>query len=453
MKAGRHKKLKKGGKSAYLNDLPKAKLKVTGYTPHEGQRILHHYLDKYPYKRYFAIRTPRQWGKTTFLLNEALNICINKPKSYLWYTVPFYKQAKEIFKNKLLPVFRNIDKRLISYINKSTYEIKFANGSIIQFHSVENFEGLRSATLTHLICDEFAYFRPGAFELVLSPMLDVKGERVIFSSTPKGKNTFYDYCQRGNPKSDTYNYQWAEFVGDINQTNNADLISRQLDKKNHLPDHIFRQEYLAEFIDSGGKVFKNIDRIFTLNDFAEPTARNYVGVDLGQESDRTVVVILNQNGEMVYFKRFEVKEQQDAPELSKALTSIITNFSFCRGFIETNFNSAILDYVRLTTKLVYAFKTLNPNKNSIINNLSFAIDLGALAAPEIPSMRFELQNYESGYSAVRRLITYSAPAGQHDDTVIALALAYKSLRNWEAKFRKLQIIEDEDDNEQDDSSN
>lgn len=376
------------------------------------------------------MRTPRQWGKTELLLDTALEWCLLGEGVHLWYVTPYYKQTSEIFLNKLLPRIMpggRSDPRVFASINRSSYSIRFRNGNVWSFQSAENFQGVRGATLTHLICDEYAYFREGARTQVLDPMLAKRGELAIFCSTPKGKNDFYELhkrCASGAPG-------WVEFFSNYEETGDPRLLAFAAEQRRYIPDDIYRQEYLAEFIDGGGSVFRHIDRMFSLDNFAAPGARHFAGADLGATDDRTVVVILNERGEMVYFKRFEIAEQNDAELLIPALAEILSMFPRTEAFVEINFNRAILDALRGRHRLTgaFAFNTTNQTKAEAVGTLIDAIDNALIAAPRIDVLRAELENYQVSTTSVQRHPSYSAPPGQHDDCVMALAFAVKLLSN------------------------
>ena len=55
-------------------------------------------------------------------------------------------------------------------------------------------------------------------------------------------------------------------------------VSEIEDARRSLPDHIFRQEYLAEFLDDGSSVFRNINECIKKGG---ESANYYAGVDLG----------------------------------------------------------------------------------------------------------------------------------------------------------------------------
>lgn len=75
-----------------------------------------------------------------------------------------------------------------------------------------------------------------------------------------------------------------------------------------------------------------------------------------------------------------------------------------------------------------AFETTAVSKPPLIESLVLAFDRGEITALNDPIMRGELMAYERRVSATGRS-QYSAPDGAHDDTVMALALAWYGVTN------------------------
>lgn len=345
------------------------------------------------------------------------------PNVNIWYVTPFYSQTKEIFDNKLMQLIEGVEYDIFSKINRSTFTLRFRKGGVLQFKSAENYQGMRGATLTHLICDEYAFFREGVRTQVLEPMLMVRGRKAIYCSTPKGKNDFYTLSQFAANQAPG----WAEYFGTYADTGRPDLADFAESQRAILPPDVYRQEYEAEFVDGGGQVFVNIDRIFSLPTYAQPGKRHFAGIDLGQHNDRTVVVILNDAGQVVYFKRFELAEQTDSERLINLLADILKRYPTTEALVEKNFNPAVLDALRgrFGLKYAYAFTTTSQSKADIISNLIYHIDGGRISAPPTDVLRLELENYAVTHTEKTRAASYGAPAGLHDDCVIALALAVR----------------------------
>ena len=66
------------------------------------------------------------------------------------------------------------------------------------------------------------------------------------------------------------------------------------------------------------------------------------------------------------------------------------------------------------------------------------IEFGRITFPQLPVLIKELRNYEYEINSNGN-IKYSAPPGQHDDTVIALALAGHGLNVNHGFARAMQV--------------
>jgi hypothetical protein len=83
---------------------------------------------------------------------------------------------------------------------------------------------------------------------------------------------------------------------------------------------------------------------------------------------------------------------------------------------------------------VYPFQTTNASKAQAIDALALAFEQGTLRIPDDPTLVGQLLAYRAE-RLPSGLFRYSAPEGQHDDDVMALALAYQAIarqRNWDS---------------------
>jgi hypothetical protein len=74
---------------------------------------------------------------------------------------------------------------------------------------------------------------------------------------------------------------------------------------------------------------------------------------------------------------------------------------------------------------VEGFTTTNQSKAEIIQALALAFERGEITIPDYAPLVAELNRFESTRLASGRW-RYEAPAGQHDDCVISLALAWNA---------------------------
>jgi len=82
---------------------------------------------------------------------------------------------------------------------------------------------------------------------------------------------------------------------------------------------------------------------------------------------------------------------------------------------------------------VYPFTTTAVSKPPLIQSLALAFERAECTWLDLPAATAELEAYESKVSANTGRVSYGAPEGLCDDTVIARALAWRavtSLRVW-----------------------
>ena len=246
------------------------------YTPHQKQREIHHAINNLPHK-YYTVSIGRQFGKTLLAENQLLYWAINNTGCKIGWVSPVYSQCKKVY-GEIFKAIANTP--YISESNKSDLILSFKNGSTVQFFSAERYDNIRGNTFDFLICDEFAFIKKEAWTEVLKATVLVKGKKVLVISTPKGKNHFYELFN-----SSKYNEAYYSISGTSFDNPKID-ISELEDARRNLPEHVFRQEYMAEFLDDGSAVFKNVKDCVKMG--AESKVC-YAGIDLGRADDYTVL--------------------------------------------------------------------------------------------------------------------------------------------------------------------
>ena len=79
------------------------------------------------------------------------------------------------------------------------------------------------------------------------------------------------------------------------------------------------------------------------------------------------------------------------------------------------------------------FTTTGPSKQELIVNLASEMEHGRLTLADMPPLHHELRMYRYERMAGGNY-RYSAPSGEHDDTVMALAFACHGLRRTVTSF-------------------
>lgn len=397
-------------------------IEVQGFTPTEKQKdIIDACTDTTT--KYVVGCFGRQAGKSFTGMNLILKWALENNGSELMWVSPVYSQAKKVFTELVNSI---VGTGLTKSINKSDLEVRFINGSTLYFRSGEREDTLRGYTLDFLVIDEAAYIKDPVWREVLRPTVLVRGKKVLFISTPKGKNWFYEIAQRG--LSDDYK-QYKTFYA--TSYDSPFITKEELEEaKLSLPEAIFRQEILAEFIDDGGEVFGNLKLTTIMSSYPkqETSEKYYFGLDFGRQNDYTVLTILNSNGEMVDFYR----ERQKSWDI--IISEVLVKLRKWRpvGFAEVNsIGDVLYENLRKQFPSVQPFVTSNDSKQNLIEELIMAMNETKLKlpTPELNADLYkELSVFTYEYSPKQRRVKYGSPNGFHDDCVISLALAYHSLK-------------------------
>jgi predicted phage terminase large subunit-like protein len=188
----------------------------------------------------------RRFGKTALGVRLLVETALSgRPAA--WYA-PIYKDLSEVWRETVRTV-RAVTKR------KSEQEkyIQLITGGSIDFWTLDDPDSGRGRKYQRVIIDEAAKARhlQQAWEQTIRPTLtDYKGG-AWFLSTPKGRNFFSKLHGRAAWNPD----EWAAWQ--MPTTDNPYIDPAEVEAaRAELPELVFRQEYLAEFLDFAGAVVK-----------------------------------------------------------------------------------------------------------------------------------------------------------------------------------------------------
>lgn len=127
--------------------------------------------------------------------------------------------------------------------NKTEKVFEFPNGTLLEFKSADDPESLRGAGLDILWMDEAAFIRSQDAYNVVRPALSDKQGIVISTTTPKGKNWFYDLFWNSKALADPN-------VGSVEYRSIDNPFFLEEEWREAQRDYhplMFKQEYLAMF--------------------------------------------------------------------------------------------------------------------------------------------------------------------------------------------------------------
>jgi phage FluMu gp28-like protein len=325
------------------------------------------------------------------------------------WIAPVYGQSKSVM-DQIVTSSQGV----ITASNRMEGTITFINGSTLKFLSSDSPDNIRGFRFTHLIIDEAAFVKELALQTAILPTLNPLGKKCLLISTPKGKNFFFNWFNKKEVVSMSFPLTECPYVSDI-------LIE---EARKSLPPDIFRQEFLAEFVDSGNDVFIGIDRVSTINLFDLRVRHDvYAGIDTGLTDDKSVLTLIDTTGRVRWIEGTNKKTIQD---IAEQFMSIMGSFNIVGGYIETNgIGRAMYDLISPRYKKIRGFNTTQDNKTEMVRKLIGDIESTNIELPTIelcPELHSEFSTYTYKMSNNGKL-TFTHLPGTHDDYVDSLMLA------------------------------
>ena len=240
--------------------------------------------------RFRVVRAGRRFGKTVLASLEIVAKAYSK-ESNIIYVATTYQQARDIAWNTL----KSIADPIALSINESRLEIKVKNilgtTSFITLRGWENIDTLRGQKIDFAVLDEVASMRnfwENWMEVIRPTLTDTKGE-VMFISTPKGFNHFYDLYNLEGIDADYKAFHFSSY-------DNPYIDPVELEKaKLEMTDDRFSQEYMADFRKTEGLVYKEFTREKCLFDdqikIYDPV-ETIAGVDFGFTNPCAVITLI-----------------------------------------------------------------------------------------------------------------------------------------------------------------
>ena len=375
--------------------------------PHPGQLEVHN-----SDARFKVVSAGRRWGKTRLGVNECIDAASQGKRA--WWVAPSYKMS-EVGWRPIKQLCRRIPGTDIKLVDRT---VVFPDGGFIAVRSADNPDSLRGEGLDLVVMDECAFTRKEAWTEAIRPALSDRIGKALLFSTPKGRNWFWESYQRGLNKEEG----WASFL--FPTVTNPYIDPNEVeDAKRDLPEIIFRQEYMAEFIDDQGGVFRRVQEAAVLDPIEPQRGRQYAaGVDVASSVDYTVVTVLDaESKQMVYMDRFN---RVDYPVLEDRLAALYAKWDLYNMTIEANsIGRPVLDHMAVRGLCVTPFTTTNQTKQTVIQSLQSAFEHGAIQILNDPILVGELLSFEAKRNNSGSF-SYSAPDGMHDDCVMSLAIAW-----------------------------
>lgn len=375
------------------------------------QQIFDAAMPESPYDEVIA-STGRQVGKTTTGV-QILAWYLLHTNYKVGFFLPTYKQAKKVFQ-QAVKGFAEIQE--LFKINRADLEInQIKFGGNVKFFTSEN-DNCRGFTFDLLIIDEACFIKDEIFAAAISPTIAVatsKGHgKTILLSTPKAKNWFFRKVADADSSKTTFFTKFTSEEGGL-------ISHSQIGKyKKQLPEHIFRNEYMGEFVEGGSGIFKYKECL--QSQLPENQLGMFAGVDFGIENDHTVLTILNAQGDLIFIKRWR---GLDWFVLLDEIVRNLSQFGRPRVWVESNgIGNMPAKELRKKYPNTTPYSTTNKSKFDAINKLAFDFENKKITIPKHDFLLNELDNFQTKTTPTGK-IGYEAASGFSDDCVMSLAIA------------------------------
>lgn len=363
--------------------------------------------------RIACIEASTKAGKTvsciSWLLEQAM-MGGGEGRNY-WWVAPVAAQAEIAFT------------RILRFLPQGTYRahrgvktVTLINGAIIWFKGADRPDTLYGDDVYAAVIDEASRVKSEAWVAVRSTLTFTKGPIRLIGNVRGRKNWFYTLARRaqaGDPNMGYHKITAYDAVA-------AGVLDAQeiADAKSVLPDHVFKELYLAEASDDGGNPFGLAAIQKCIGHMSNLPPRVW-GWDLAKKQDYTVGIALDMHGVVCRFERFQIDWGQTTQRIIQATgrTPALVDSTGVGDPIVENLQ-------RVPGTKFEGYQFTQPSKQKLMEGLASAIQSSDIVIPPDATDRplvFELEQFE--YELTRTGVRYSAPSGFHDDCVVALALA------------------------------
>ena len=362
--------------------------------------------------RFTVCEAATKCGKTAshiiWIFEQALRL---KHGQSVWWVAPVYGQAEIAFKR----MKNQVSAKDFFKSNETKLVLTLPTGAEIHFKSAEKPDNLYGDDVFAAVFDEFTRAREEAWFALRSTLTATGGKCKLIGNAKGKKNWGYRLGIKAKNGEQGYEYHKITAYDAVAAGVPGISIEEIEQAKRDLPEWVFNELYLAEPSEDGSNPF-GIDAIRKCIKPISTAPPVCYGIDLAKYSDWTVIVGLDNTGDVCYFSRFQKDWHSTKAEIIKTVGKT-------PAFIDsTGVGDAIVeDVARKCPRVVgINYAAGNKTKQQLMEGLAVAIN-GRVVSVLAGVMQDEMEQFEFEYSMGR--VKFSAPLGAHDDCVNALALA------------------------------
>lgn len=351
---------------------------------------------------------------------------------HYWWVAPIYPQAEIAYD------------RLTKFLPPDTFharqsphpQVEIFNEAVIDFKSGERPDGLYGQDVWAAVGDEASRWRTAAWHALRSTLTFTRGPLRLIGNVKGRRNFFYDMARRAQAGADGMAY-YKIIAADAVAAGILEAAEIE-EARRDLPEHIFRELYLAEPSDDEGNPFgfNHIRACINPDGFSKKRPIAF-GVDLAKSKDWTVITGIDMDGAVAVFERFQRPWSETIPRIRKivGMTPALVDSTgvgdpiveflqkdLGRNFEGYNFGSASKQ------KLMEGLAVVIQNHETRYPGKELCPIASELEVFEYSYAKKARENLEIGQGWVGGYVKYAAAQGYHDDCVDSLALAHECRR-------------------------
>lgn len=393
-----------------------------GYKAFPHQQAVHNALNEgYRSGKIYVVKSRRQVGKSICVEQELLRYSITYRNTVSACVCPTLSQARKMFQDIIYCI---IDSGVVKKKNETLLEIELINNSKIFFKSAEQKDSLRGYTISGLLCvDECAFISDEVFYELILAWTNVHSAPILLTSTPKFKlGFFWSYWNIGVQKTNP-----NVIAIDFNDYDTTALLSEERleEYRKLLPKGQFLTEYMGEFLDSQSIVFGDFKNCIggEIKEYKDI----FIGIDWGSGvgSDYTVMTGVNERNEQLFLTYFNNKTTPQQIDYIVDYIEVYRSKVRCIVAETNGVGQPLVDTLKNRLnwcKNIIGFCTTNAEKIRLINRLQVDFEQKKIQLLDDEKQTNELSAYECQVKS-NKSITFNAPIGGNDDTVMALMFA------------------------------
>lgn len=370
--------------------------------------------------RFKVLNWHRKCRKTTLAVSELIRYAAKFPAPF-WYVGPSYGLAKDTIWSDprmlpaMVPGWHDPQMGLIARKETDlTVEFLHSHGKI-HIYGADRPDLMRGPNPQGVVLDEFSVQKREVWTDVIQPIMRSNPSAwAMFLFTPKGKNHAYEVFGYGQRR---LNNEWMSWKQDITESGVFDPNQIEAMKET-TPARTFSQEYLCEFLEGEGQVFRGVKEVAVSIPTAPQEGHFYVmGLDLARTTDFTVMAVYDRTeNRQVFQDRFN---NISWPLQKSRIMEVARKYNNALVIVDaTGVGDPIYEDLARAGLMINPYKITSSSKEAMIEKLSLFIEQRTIKIINIPETISEFDDfaYEESVTGVLR---YGAPEGRHDDCFLA----------------------------------